>query len=97
MLLNGVETIQVAPKFNDEYGEEIVQTTISEQVMLKIACIKTRVVRKTEVLKGTRGSNPLASAKYGEVTSAAWRPILKIVCTVKGMGIDTSLLRDYDI
>lgn len=62
LFINGVETIQVAPKFSNEYGEEIVQTTTSEQVMLKMDCVKAVVVRKTEVLKGTRGSNPLASA-----------------------------------
>ena len=64
MLINGVETIQVAPKFSDEYGEEIVQTTTSEQVMLKMDCVKAVVVRKTDILKGIGGSNPSLSADF---------------------------------
>ena len=35
----------------------------------------------------------MVAGHHGSVTSAAWRPILKIVCTVKGMGIDTSHFR----
>ena len=42
MLINGVETIQGASRWDDE----IVQTTTSEQVMLKKVRVKTEVVRK---------------------------------------------------
>ena len=51
MLINGVETIEVVPKSN-RYGKEIVQTTISEQTMLKIVCVKANVVRKSLGPKG---------------------------------------------
>lgn len=54
MLINGVETIEVVPKSN-RYGKEIVQTTISEQTMLKIVCVKANVVRKSLGPKGLYG------------------------------------------
>ena len=47
MSINGVETIQVAPNPRKGNGEEIVQTTTSEQVMLKMVRVKANVVRKS--------------------------------------------------
>ena len=48
LFIKGVETIQVAPKPLDKRsGEEIVQTTTSEQIMLKMVHVKVKVVRKT--------------------------------------------------
>ena len=72
---------------------------IKLRALLSLLCRGTQVAIRGRFAKPLgwvsrcAGSNPALDAKYGRVSRAASRPVLKTVGTFAGMGIDTSVVR----